>query len=432
LAGLGVALALVWLLGGRLFALAGTETGTAPELQVCTVGCSFSTIQDAVDAAPDGAAIKVAQGDYTDLHLRKGVTQVVYISHTVTIRGGYTTTNWITPDTDAHPTTLDAQEGGRVLVITGDITPTIEGLRITGGDPTGLGGSWTGDVGGGVYAYYAQPVLVDNVIYGNRAQHGGGVFLYQSPATLNRNAVYSNTAVSSGGGLRIDTSDATLRGNEIYSNTAWAGAGVELAWSDSSFSGDIIRNNVGNTGSGFDLWAANPTLTNCVVADNIIMWALGKGSAMYLTDDSHPRLLHATVARNRGGNGSGIYVSAYDTGQDIVPSYITMTNTIFVSHTVGITAAAHTTATLHATLWHDNGANWGGNVIHTGDQDGDPAFKSDGYHLGGASAAIGRGVNAGVTRDIDGEDRPMGPAPDLGADEFPAFGIHLPIVTRNH
>jgi hypothetical protein len=61
------------------------------------------------------------------------VTQVVYISKTITLRGGYTTTNWTTSDPEANPTTLDAQGQGRVFYITGDISPTIEGLRIVAG-----------------------------------------------------------------------------------------------------------------------------------------------------------------------------------------------------------------------------------------------------------------------------------------------------------
>lgn len=64
---------------------------------------------------------------------------MVYISKTVTIRGGYTTTNGFAdpPNPDTNPTTLDAQGQGRVLYITGDISLTIEGLRITGGESAG-------------------------------------------------------------------------------------------------------------------------------------------------------------------------------------------------------------------------------------------------------------------------------------------------------
>jgi uncharacterized repeat protein (TIGR01451 family) len=40
------------------------------------------------------------------------------------------------------------------------------------------------------------------------------------------------------------------------------------------------------------------------------------------------------------------------------------------------------------------------------------------YHIGPGSAAIDAGVDAGVTTDIDGQARPSGLGPDLGADEL--------------
>jgi len=100
-----------------------------------------------VDAANDGDVIKVATGVYTGISTRAGVTQVVYISKTVTVQGGYTTTNSFAdpPDPDTNFTTLNAQGQARVLYVTGalapgaGISPTIEGLRITGGDSAGLG-----------------------------------------------------------------------------------------------------------------------------------------------------------------------------------------------------------------------------------------------------------------------------------------------------
>ena len=48
------------------------------ELHVCS-SCSYTTIQEAVDAASQGDLIKVAEGSYTDIHQRSGITQVVYI-----------------------------------------------------------------------------------------------------------------------------------------------------------------------------------------------------------------------------------------------------------------------------------------------------------------------------------------------------------------
>ncbi len=52
---------------------------------------------------------------------------------------------------------------------------------------------------------------------------------------------------------------------------------------------------------------------------------------------------------------------------------------------------------------------------HCGDDD----------HLEPSSPAIGRGVEAGVATDFDGESR-LG-APDLGADEYVAY-LNLPLV----
>ena len=63
-----------------------------------------------------------------------------------------------------------------------------------------------------------------------------------------------------------------------------------------------------------------------------------------------------TIAGNTGGDGSGLYI--------VGGAAATLTNTILVSQTVGITVAANSTATLIGTLWGSgawaNGINWGG------------------------------------------------------------------------
>jgi len=204
----------------------------ANELHVCPVGCPYSSVQAAVDAANEGDIIKVAMGVYTDMSVRPRndvtttgvVTQVVYISKTVTIQGGYTTTNWTESYPVTQPTTLDAQGRGRVLYITGDISLTIESLRITGGNATGLGGHRYGqDAGGGVYLITSTATISNNQIFSNTAGSGGGLYLLSSPAILARNIISTNTALGysicsgSGGGLYLDQSAATVDGNCPYS-----------------------------------------------------------------------------------------------------------------------------------------------------------------------------------------------------------------------
>jgi hypothetical protein len=148
--------------------------------------------------------------------------------------------------------------------------------------------------------------------------------------------------------------------------------------------------------------------------------------------------LHTTIADNRGGDGSGVYVTE-ELGY--APSTAMLTNTILVSHAVGIRVTLGNTATLENTLWHGNGKDTdGAGRICTGtlSVDGDPAFVDPGigdYHIGPSSAGIDRAVDTGVTVDIDGELRPDGCFADIGADEYQGRGCHreyLPISLRSY
>jgi len=463
----------------------------------------YTTVQAAVDAANNGDDIRVAGGTYTGVSARQSVTQVVYISKTVTIRGGYTTGNWDTADPDTNLTILDAQGQGRVLYITGEIRPTIEGLRITGGNAFELGGHPGGkDAGGGVYISTASASISNSRVYDNIAQYGGGLYLNSSAATLTGNRVQGNTAqalweagsggglylyhssdanvagnrvedntasgywggTGGGGGLYLDYSDAvlsgntitanttyfdggglylyhsdgTLRGNTIVANTAdFNGGGLYLDESDAKLSGNTVTSNTAfDDGGGLYLEESDATLINNLVADD---QANGLGSGLYIGGSS-PRLLHTTIARNADGDGSGVYVT--NSGSSY--STVALTNTILVSHTVGITVAVGNTARLEATLWGtDTWANvtdWGGaGTIITGTVNhwGDPAFvdpEAGDYHIGPSSSAVDAGVNAGVRTDVDNEPRPY-QTPDLGADEYWAPGalkrMYLPLVVRN-
>lgn len=113
------------------------DEASAPAAVFVCSECAYESIQDAVDDADDDDVIKVASGVYTGVQSRPAppgydgpsvITQVVYVSKTITIRGGYTITNWTTPYPITQPTTVDAQGQGRVICVTGDITPVIEGL----------------------------------------------------------------------------------------------------------------------------------------------------------------------------------------------------------------------------------------------------------------------------------------------------------------
>jgi VCBS repeat-containing protein len=386
-------------LGAALLVLALTRTARAagPTCTVCPGGgCDYTNIQAAVDDA-GCTEIKVAEGVYTGVQTRPVplgyvkpaatllITQVVYISRTVAIQGGYTTTNWTTPYPLTQPTTLDAGGLGRAIVIAGNIAPTVEGLGLTNGRAAGLGGDPEGDAGGGGYVISATATISNCRVFSNTSPvYGGGLALRYSASTLIANSVFSNSTGFGSGGVDLYASPATLIANSVISNVA------------SRF------------GGGMYLYFSDARLTNNVIADN---QAGTEGSGLYLNGAS-PRLVHTTIAHNTGGDGSGIFLFGDRT--------IWLTNTILVSQTTGIFLLRDNRAIMSNTLWYGNAANWGGagTFTHTGDYTGTPAFvdpdRGD-YHIGLGSAAIDRGVNAGVTTDKDG--RPRDTNPDLGAYE---------------
>ncbi len=163
--GLGLTFALLWLMGaspGSGLPIAHAQSGTGV-IRVATVvadtpGCGSvaspcRTVQYAVDRADVGDEVHVAAGLYTDIYTRNVsgdvVTQTIFIAKSLSIQGGYTTSNWITPDPIANPTILDAQGLGRVIYISREVTVTLDGLHIVNGaGDRGGGGSPVGSGGG--------------------------------------------------------------------------------------------------------------------------------------------------------------------------------------------------------------------------------------------------------------------------------------------
>lgn len=178
-------------------------------------------------------------------------------------------------------------------------------------------------------------------------------------------------------------------------------------------------------------------MVNTIIADN---GATNGGDGLYVQGTTVD-LRHSTIARNHGGAGSGICIVADD--YDDRYSQVWLTNTVLVSHTVGVTISQGNVVWLEGTLWGDgawaNVVDWAGTgVVFTGtiNRWGDPAFvdaAAGGYHLGPGSAALDQGLDLGVPLDIDDEPRPY-QAPDLGADEYWPPGtlrrVYLPLTVR--
>lgn len=342
-------------LGVRYVAPGGNCGGMSP---------CYSTVQEAVDAAQPGDEIHVASGTYTGINTRGGLAQVAYIDKSLIIRGGYTTSNWNNPDPDANLTELNATALGRVMVITGTVNVTVEGLRLTYGNAAGLGGhpttSGSADAGGGVcihrsnvtfsrvnvmtstvsdgmgggiYQYDGVLVVEDSTIQGNYGKNGGGAYFFDSTVNLTNNTIQGNNAddiIGVGGGIDANGGTVTISRNTIRDNSARQGGGigtkafnelhlvvtdntitnnseggVDLAYvTDAYLSGNTVSQNTG--GSGVTVVYGDVTLVANTVASNTI--GLENGAGISVQGDA--RLIGNLVRgnRNTGFEGAGVYI----------------------------------------------------------------------------------------------------------------------------
>ncbi|MBN1315599.1 MAG: hypothetical protein JXA42_09035 [Anaerolineales bacterium] len=493
------------------------------------VNCSqvFTSIQGAVDAAGEGDVIKIAGGVYNNVTNRTvpdgyqnppaggTVKQVVYIDKTVSIYGGYSEVNGFAdqPYPEQNRTVLDAQGLGRVILITGPVTVTIEGLDITGGNSMGLGGFHSANSGGGLYTHQAS-VVIDNVrILNNVANtaiesigYGGGIFtescgefslsnseIYNNStagdygccggifikcmgevsifgnkisenrslaglmdgcsvggmyagseisATIRDNNILNNFAFGPGGGLAVGGEGVThtiIINNQISGNSSSLFGGGIFIWYDSNvvyLGGNTIYSNTvvsdddrGGGGVYVGIRSKDVTLANNVIAGNRLD-GNGLGAGVNVDEFTQCRFIHNTLARNSGGDGTGVYL---DTN-----SNASMTNTILVSHTIGIYAGESSTVTLEATLW--GASDWANGIDLTGvgtfytgtiNLVGDPDFENPdlgNYHIGLDSDALDAGIDAGLFIDMDNHRRPLGNGFDIGADEYLPLRFYLPVI----
>jgi uncharacterized repeat protein (TIGR01451 family) len=276
------------------------------------------------------------------------------------------------------------------------------------------------DKGGGVYvrrSHYqgSSATLSGNTFTANEANDGGGLWIEDS-APLIQDSDFLENSAANGGAVAVMGCNATFRRNRFQDNTAtFRGGGLDLGMYSGLMADNLILRNSSQDGGGASLFASGTWENNVLVANQ----ASGSGSGLYLQGSVRPQMWHTTLANNTGGDGSAIYLTEHEwTGWD---SHLLMTNTILAGHTTGIRVTAGSTVTLDGVLWYDTPTTIdqasGATVSLAHEYSDNPAFAADGYHLTARSAAIDRGIEAGLATDVDGEARPRGAAPDLGADE---------------
>jgi hypothetical protein len=427
--------------------------------------------------AGNGGTVYVAGGAYTG-----SGAAVVTVTKSITLYGGWdgTTATPVLRDPEAYPATLDGEDARRVVHISGDITPTVTGFIVTGGNATGLGeGPDDWDAGGGIYIEDASPTIVGNTIADNIASlggsraFGGGIYLSGDsasviisgnliarntanpvdtgrggglaafsggPVTLNKNHFQDNVAGipinSMGGGVYLIRSPALVSGNLFHGNRASGsgegfGGGFYSEFEAVTLRGNSVIGNAAEFGAVTFLQNANVTLTNNIIAQNPAGGVFVRGNA---GSPFAATLAHNTIAQN---GREGVYVGWYDSGY----ATLTLTNNIVVSHTTGIYAHQHAglnVVTATHTLFYGNDDDTAGPTITSADEitGSDPFFVDpDGwdYHVRPNSPAIDAGTEVlWLTSDIDGDARPWPPGGeyDVGADEARWWRVYLPLTLR--
>ncbi len=339
----------------------------------------------------------------------------------------------------------------------------------------GMSGA-NGNTGGGIYGIALSQVLFSgNTLTGNAATQvgagqGGGAYLepaVNAPSehlTFRGNHFLANAASLSGVGTRMSggggmelymTTDSAVQGNTFQSNrvgqtASGPGGGLWMRVEAGELGGEVEAIRVlvdGNTfrdnradfqesvGGGLAASGVKEyTVTNNVFDGNRAAYG---GALSMDINDGLTGAFSAAVVNNTLYNNTESAIFLY--GENRSP--FTITNTVIVSHTVGVSVPGdETQVTLAYTLWND-----------VEERTDNPEMVQDTYPITGPvrfvnaaagnfrlqidSAARDAGDPAGVPpapdHDLDGKARPFGAGVDVGAFEWHGTLLYFPVIGRN-
>ena len=259
-----------------------------------------SAVQEAIDAAGTGDLLKIA-----GTCVNGTATYLVDIPNKdLTLRGGYTATDWTTYDPYRFQTVLDGDGQDRVIYVSGSaISATLEGLVVTNG---------SGADGGGIYLSGGALLVRDSAIVQNVASaNGGGVYQASSSSIELVNSTVAYNTAPAGAGLFMVSSHTDLQFSTIMNNSAAGfgsadGAGFKNVFGTVDLASTIVAQNIGddqclaaagtNSDGGYNLasdtscgaavTSLSNTLPGVVVAfvDGLPIWYASPSSSSAVVD----------------------------------------------------------------------------------------------------------------------------------------------------
>lgn len=434
----------------------GTDTGTCTDsAQPC------QTITYALSQAVDGSEIRVAAGTYAEQ---------IQVSQPVSLTGGFTLTNWITPSWTVNQTVLDGQNSYRPLTVNAD-TVRINGFVVRNGNATASdgtgGGIFIGSVNVAERATLANLRLENNVASTVDSGQGGGLaielgntFNITAELTLSNITVISNTASTgslgaSGGGmsiqgvgnspLNVEMINVTVRDNTAGNDFSSSGGGIALSLNGGTArlrQSRLLGNHAAriktflggpSRGGGIFLISGNLQLENVLIAKN----DGERGDALWVEAGN---LANVTVGMNYVTIADN-YRSAADAGAAMrvegARHLWLLANTLISGNPTAFEAqnnAQPPEVDFHSVLIDNDVSNVVSGTITTNGTPlrGSAAYANavaGDYRLSAASDAIDAGNDLPPPVDLDGEFRPKGAATDIGAYEFTPVGLSDQTIT---
>lgn len=272
---------------------------------------------------------------------------------------------------------------------------------------------------GGLHAEeQRQPLdIVDSIFTGNTAGQGGGIALatnIEALVTIERSTLSGNSAATGdGGGLyaNLTANGDILALNEVSvsDNKAWGKGKAVLVRSAGPYTPHARLTNLLLSGNG-PVPGAPETAEEAVLA-------LGPGFT-----DLEVTLEHVTAAGNTAD--TFLYVETRPSGDHSinVNAFNTLVSNIANGFAVrevpdGNASVTHTNTLFHNVTNQNLALEGAPELVAVNPMVGDPLLDES-FHLQAGSAALDQGVDVGVSHDLDGDHRPQGLAPDIGADEY--------------
>lgn len=329
-----------------------TSSASATGITVCSSGCDYATIQNAVGNASSGDTISVSAGSYTEN---------LIIDKTLVLHGAGSDSVTLTGQEKirANNVSLDGFTVVGTVIVDDSISPISGGMIFNNtmtGNSYGIRVGYT--AGNGVN----NISIVNNRITGNTNK---GILFYDAGDYASQhvsNITVSGNEITNNSGSGISTYGT---GHNIITNnivTGNNGNGISIKYDN----GDLVAGNIvsNNTAMGINVHqVTNSTIENNTVSNHMSMavvttfWGTsitaGKGSAIYIHEVSEGNIIRSNDFIN---NKIGVLVSKE--GNNTAPANNSINNNRIVNNTEYVIINALVNAS-HAVDARDN---WWGSI----------------------------------------------------------------------